>query len=94
MKALTHFLFSVLLVSGASAGTAFADANSAAYVRARDPGSPRSYSATHQPSGKPTKASSFAPHSGGSKRHVYGAPIQAPILHRQQKTPSTPSAPK
>jgi hypothetical protein len=29
------------------------------------------------------KASSFAPHSTG--RHVYGAPIQGPILHKRHK---------
>jgi hypothetical protein len=30
------------------------------------------------------RASSFAPHHGG--KHVYGAPIQRPILHKRHKT--------
>jgi hypothetical protein len=30
------------------------------------------------------KPSSFAPHHGG--KHVYGAPIQQPILHKRHKT--------
>jgi hypothetical protein len=54
---------------------------------------PRVYSAAHQPQGKPTQASSFAPHAGRAGRHVYGAPIQAPILKMRPKKP-TPTAPK
>jgi len=45
---------------------------------------------THQPVGTPHKASSFAPHPG-SKRKVYGAPIQGPILsHTKPKKPPKP----
>jgi hypothetical protein len=86
MKATATVLVSLLLAAGATG--ALADTNSAAYARAR------SLSAAHQPSGKPTKASSFAPSPGGSHRHVYGAPIQSPILGRQppKKKPSTPAA--
>ncbi len=38
------------------------------------------------------KSSSFAPHPGGAKRRVYGAPIQGKILKRQSK-PKAVSAP-
>jgi len=55
---------------------------------------PRVYSASHQPHGKQTGASSFAPHPGRAGRHVYGAPIQAPILKMRPKKPTTPAAPK
>jgi hypothetical protein len=72
MKAFVTIALCSLLLA---AGTAFADA-SAPLKRAR------AYTETHQPSGKPTKASSFAPYPGGSKRHVYGAPIQSPIFKR------------
>jgi hypothetical protein len=40
--------------------------------------SPKVVSKAHQPVGTPHKASSFAPHP--TKRRVFGAPIQAPIL--------------
>lgn len=33
--------------------------------------------------GKPAKASSLAPHH--TKGHVYGAPIQKPIVHKRKK---------
>ena len=36
-------------------------------------------SKAHQPDGKPTRASSFAPHP--TRQRVFGAPIQAPIVH-------------
>jgi len=36
-------------------------------------------SRSHQPVGTPRKASSFAPHP--TKRRVFGAPIQEPIMH-------------
>jgi hypothetical protein len=86
MKATATVLVSVLLAAGAATG-ALADTNSMAVARAR------ALSAAHQPSGKPTKASSFAPSPGGSHRHVYGAPIQSPILGRQPpKKPTTPAA--
>ena len=92
MKAVANILCSVLLASGA-ASAAFADTNSAAYAKARAVSSPRTYTAAHQPDGKPTKASSFAPHPG-SKRHVYGAPIQSPILGRASKPAADKPTPK
>jgi hypothetical protein len=55
---------------------------------------PRVYAGIHQPSGRPTKASGFAPRPGGSKRHVYGAPIQSPIFKMQPKKPASSLAPK
>jgi hypothetical protein len=59
-----------------SANTAFADANAVLKP-------PRVYTGVHPPGG--TKPSSFAPHPGGSKRRVYGAPIQGPIFKMQPK---------
>jgi hypothetical protein len=50
---------------------------------------PKTLSKVHQPSGKPTKASSFAPHPTRSR--VFGAPIQAPIL---KNAPPKKPAPK
>jgi hypothetical protein len=88
MKATATVLVFGLLAAGAVTG-ALADTNSAAYARAKAL-SPHTYTAAHQPSGKPTKASSFAPSPGGSHRHVYGAPIQSPILGMQPKKPKTP----
>ena len=42
---------------------------------------------------KPVKASSFAPHAA-AQNHVYGAPIQQPILkHRQKPKPQLKSQP-
>jgi hypothetical protein len=50
-----------------------------AVVRAQHAGSsPKVVSKAHQPVGTPHKASSFAPHP--TKRRVFGAPIQAPIV--------------
>jgi hypothetical protein len=54
---------------------------------------PRVYTGIYQPHGKPTKSSAFAPRASHSGRHVYGAPIQKPILKMQPKKP-TPAAPK
>ncbi len=85
--------FTTILLSGAlllAAGTASADATPIPKI-------PRVYTASHQPSGRPTKASSFAPHSSRSKRHVYGAPIQSPIFKMQprpRKTAQPPPVPK
>ncbi len=70
----------------ATASTAFADAN-----RPLNP--PRVYTGANQPHGKPTPSSGFAPRPGRSGRHVYGAPIQKPILKSQPKKP-TPPGPK
>jgi len=63
-------LFCALLVT---ASTAFADGN-----RTLNP--PRVYTGVYQSHGKPTPSSGFAPRPGRSGRHVYGAPIQKPIL--------------
>jgi len=93
MKALLPVLIWTLLGTTA-ASAVLADANSTAYAKARVASSPHTVTAAHQPSGKPTKASSFAPHSGGSHRHVYGAPIQSPIFHSQPKKPLATSTPK
>jgi hypothetical protein len=46
---------------------------------------PKTVSKTQQPVGTPHKASSFAPHP--TKRRVFGAPIQPPIV-------SPPAPPK
>jgi len=81
-KRLTCFLCALL----ATASTAFADAN-----RPLNP--PRVYTGVYQPHGKPTPSSGFAPRPGRSGRHVYGAPIQKPILKSQPKKPA-PSAPR
>lgn len=78
MKTLVTFAFCTLLVG---ATTAFADANSSAIARANGLKPPRLYTGVFTP-GK-TKQSSFAPSAGGSKRHVYGAPIQSPIFKMQ-----------
>jgi hypothetical protein len=56
------------------------------------PKPPRVYTRTHQPSGSPTKTNAFAPRSGRSNRHVYGAPIQRPIFRMQPKKPTTTPA--
>ena len=79
MKALVPILIAAVLALTAGAASA---------------SPPKSYSAAHQPSGKPTKASSFAPHPGGSHRHVYGAPIQSPIFHSPPKDPPRSATPK
>jgi hypothetical protein len=95
MKHLTTVLICAALATGA-ASLACADSNSSAVAQARYVGQPR-ISASHQPNGKPTKASSFAPRSsGGSHQHVYGAPIQSPIFHSQpkKKKPAATPAPK
>lgn len=57
-------------------------------IQAQRAGStPKTVSAKHQPTGTPHKASSFAPHP--TKRRVFGAPIQAPIV-----TNVTPKKPR
>jgi len=43
-------------------------------------------SKAHQPVGTPHKASSFAPHP--TKKRVFGAPIQPPIVHNVPPAPS------
>jgi hypothetical protein len=91
MKALITFAFCSLLVGAAAA---FADSNSAAITKANGLKPPRVYTGVFTP-GK-TKQSSFAPSAGGSKRHVYGAPIQGPIfkMQPQHKKPTVPPTPK
>ena len=91
MKTLVTFAFCALLV-GATA--AFADANSAAVAKANGLKPPRVYTGIYTPGG--TKQSAFAPTPGGSKRRVYGAPIQGPIFKMQPKPkkPTAPPAPK
>ena len=91
MKTLVTFAFCALLV-GATA--AFADANSAAIAKANGLKPPRVYTGIYTPGG--TKQSAFAPTPGGSKRRVYGAPIQRPIfkMQPQPKKPTVPPAPK
>jgi hypothetical protein len=89
MKTLATLLFSALLVT---AQAAFADANANANANAPlKP--PRLYTGVFTPGIK--KANSFAPRSSGTKSHVYGAPIQSPILKRQPKAKSaTAQVPK
>ena len=53
------------------AGAAIADAP-------RTKPAPKVVSQRHQPTGKPPKASSFAPHP--TDRRVFGTPIQPPII--------------
>ena len=91
MKTLVTFAFCALLVD---ATAAFADANSAAIAKANGLKPPRVYTGVFTPGH--TKPSSFAPTPGGSKRRVYGAPIQHPIfkMQPQPKKPTVPSTPK
>ena len=91
MKTLVTFVFCALLV-GATA--AFAGANSASVAKANGLKPPRVYTGVFTPGN--TKQSAFAPTPGGSKRRVYGAPIQRPIfkMQPQPKKPTVPPAPK
>jgi hypothetical protein len=73
-----------VLVGGLTAlivGTAIAQVSPrSAVVRAQHARrSPHVVSKAHQPVGTPHKVSSFAPHP--TKRRVFGAPIQAPIVN-------------
>ena len=77
-KRLTY-VFCALL---ATASAAFANAS-----RPLNP--PRVYTGVHQSHGKPTPSSGFAPRPGRSGRHVYGAPIQKPILKMQPRKPAS-----
>ncbi len=91
MKALVTFAFCSLLMGGTAA---FADANSNSVVQANGLKPPRVYTGVFKPGY--TKQSSFAPSAGGTKRRVYGAPIQSPILKSQPKpkSPNVPQTPK
>jgi hypothetical protein len=97
MKAANMPLLSLsLLVTGLTAlwvGTAIAQVSPrSAVVRAQHAGpSPKVVSRAHQPAGTPHKASSFAPHP--TKRRVFGAPIQAPIVG-SNAAPAKKTAPK
>jgi hypothetical protein len=88
MKAFITFAFCSLLATAA-----FADANSAAVAKANGLKPPRVYTGIHPPGN--TKPSSFAPTPGGSKRRVYGAPIQGRIfkMQPQPKKPAVSPAP-
>jgi hypothetical protein len=79
VEKLSAAVVAVGLLTVAAAGTAFAQGYS------HDPVRPKVVAKTHQPTGKPHKASSFAPHP--TTRRVFGDPIQPPILH---KTPPPP----
>jgi hypothetical protein len=70
MKALAAIVFCLLAVAGS---VAFAATNVV---------QPRSISRTGHPTGPRSKASSFAPRAR-SRNHVYGAPIQHPILAKR-----------
>ena len=75
MKAVVTLATCALLLA---ATTAFADANVVLKP-------PRVYTGVHPPKAPGgTKPSSFAPHPG-SKRRVYGAPIQGSIFNSQPK---------
>ena len=83
----------VVLAAGllVGAGTATAQQNSTVYdAQHAGPTRPKMVSKSHQPVGTPHKASSFAPHP--TSRRVFGAPIQAPIVHNAP--PPKKSAPK
>jgi hypothetical protein len=84
MNKVSYILGALLIV----ASTAFADTNRQAVIDAnRHLNPPRVYTGIYQPHGKPTNASGFAPRPGRSGRHIYGAPIQSPILKMQPPKP-------
>ena len=85
MNTRANFLVFVLLAAATASSAAFADAKTHLNP-------PRVYTGISQPHGKPTKSSGFAPRPGRAGRHVYGAPIQAPILKMQPKKPARPAA--
>jgi hypothetical protein len=74
-------LLAVLVAT--SAGAAFADENRNAVVAAQRVAGPtqpsKVVSKARQPVGTPHKASAFAPRP--TNKRVFGAPIQAPIVH-------------
>ena len=78
MKALVTFIFCSLLVATA----AFADTNALKPPRVYSPHGP-------VPSTR-WKSSALAPRAGGSRKHVYGAPIQGPIFKMQPRKPTPP----
>ena len=81
-----EIIAALILIS--AAGTAVADTNRNAVVEAQRAGPTKPskvVSKVRQPVGTPHKASAFAPRP--TNKRVFGAPIQAPIVH-------SPPAPK
>jgi hypothetical protein len=81
-----EIIAALILIS--AAGTAVADTNRNAVVEAQRMGPTKPskvVSKVRQPVGTPHKASAFAPRP--TNKRVFGAPIQAPIVH-------SPPAPK
>jgi len=70
---------SVLALGLAALSVGTATAQSAVARAQRVGPTPHVVSKVHQPVGTPHKASSFAPHP--TKRRVFGAPIQPPIVN-------------
>ena len=83
---MTKIRYALCLLLVTASTTAFADAN-------QHLNPPRVYTGVYQPHSKLTKPSALAPRASHSGRHVYGAPIQRPILKMQPKKP-TPARPK
>lgn len=81
MNTRAKYLVFALLATTTASSVAFADSNPHLNP-------PRVYTGVYQPHGKPTKSSGFAPRANHSGRHVYGAPIQQPILKMQPKKPA------
>jgi hypothetical protein len=91
MKAPTVLALCSLL---APLGVALADTNSTAVNNARALNPPKMYTGVYQPKGSPTRSSAFAPRPHSAGQHVFGAPIQAPILKRQPKKPAVATTPR
>ena len=73
-------MLAVLMLATTSAAYADAVRNAVVEAQRAGPTKPsKTVSKVRQPVGTPHKASSFAPHPTGKR--VYGAPIQAPIVH-------------
>jgi hypothetical protein len=83
-------LLAVGLVLCAGSAIAQESPRSAVLQAQRAGQSPKVVSKVHHPVGTPHKASSFAPHP--TKRRVFGAPIQAPIV--TNVTPPQKAGPK
>ena len=83
-------LLAVGLVLCAGSAIAQESPRSAVLEAQRAGPSPKVVSKVHHPVGTPHKASSFAPHP--TKRRVFGAPIQSPILNHV--TPPKKPVPK
>jgi hypothetical protein len=81
----------VLCLALVATQAAFADANSNGVKMANGLYAPKVYTGNHPPQPKLEKTSALAPRAGGTKRHVYGAPIQSPIFKSQAAKKSTNS---